>query len=110
TGDRRRLQQVLSNVLSNAAKFSPHGSTISVRIERAGQQTRISVSDMGVGLSDSDSEKVFDRFSQLDASDTRKIGGTGLGMNISRRIMEAHGGVIRYAKNAGPGTTFFLEM
>jgi len=110
TGDRHRLNQVLANMLSNAAKFSPKGSDVSVRIEQVDHQVRISITDRGIGLNEADAEKVFDRFTQLDSSEIRKVGGTGLGMNISRRIMEAHGGAIGYKRNSGPGTTFFVQL
>ncbi|WP_177174622.1 sensor histidine kinase [Loktanella fryxellensis] len=109
-GDPARLEQVLTNMLSNAAKFSTSGDMVRVRAEAQPGRIRICVIDEGVGLSENDTDKVFDRFSQLDASDTRKIGGTGLGMNISRKIMAAHDGVISYAKNTGPGTTFYMEL
>ena len=66
--------------------------------------------DEGVGLSEDDAVKVFDRFTQLDSSDTRKTGGSGLGMNISKHIMEAHEGLITYSKNVGDGTTFVVEL
>jgi signal transduction histidine kinase len=110
TGDRARLHQVLNNMLSNAAKFSPAGSVVRVKIERIAKRIRLSVIDEGVGLQESDAEKVFDRFSQLDSSDTRNTGGTGLGMNISRKIMEAHNGAIGYVSNADKGTTFYIDM
>ena len=108
--DKLRLQQVFSNILSNAAKFSPAGTEVNVSLETGRDEVRILFADQGVGLSEDDHEKVFDRFSQIDASDTRKIGGTGLGMNISKRIIEALGGLITYTKNVGPGTTFIVEL
>ena len=108
--DRKRAGQVLSNVLSNAAKFSPQGSIVDVRIESDETNARVLVSDCGSGLFDDDYDKVFEPFTQIDSSDTRKIGGTGLGMNISRRIMEALGGTITYRRNADIGTTFVVEL
>ncbi|MBI1416856.1 MAG: sensor histidine kinase [Limimaricola sp.] len=108
--DRTRLEQVMANILSNAAKFSPEGGAVEVRVERHGKNLRISVNDEGVGLQESDRERVFEKFSQVDASDTRKIGGTGLGMNISKEIMLAHGGLIDFTPNIGRGTTFFIEL
>ncbi|EAP77375.1 two-component hybrid sensor and regulator [Roseovarius nubinhibens ISM] len=110
TCDASRLDQVLSNILSNAAKFSETGSTVSIRSDVVGAMLRVSVIDRGVGLPENVKQKVFDEFSQLDSSDKRKVGGTGLGMNISKRIMEAHDGRIDYVKNEGPGTTFFIEL
>ena len=109
-GDFQRLSQVLSNILSNAAKFSAPKSTVTITISESEGRVRISVCDTGIGLEEADAAKVFDRFSQIDATESRSFSGTGLGMNISRRIMEAHGGLISYTKNAGSGTTFFIEL
>lgn len=109
-GDFQRMSQVLSNILSNAAKFSKPKSTVTIAVSERDGRVRISVCDTGIGLAEADAVKVFDRFSQIDATESRDFGGTGLGMNISRRIMEAHGGLISYTKNAGPGTTFFIEL
>ncbi|MEL6551589.1 MAG: HAMP domain-containing sensor histidine kinase [Pseudomonadota bacterium] len=108
--DRKRIGQVLANVLSNASKFSPKDSQVRIWVEDDAEVARILVSDMGIGLSQDDYEEVFGSFSQIDSSDTRKIGGTGLGMNISKRIMEELGGDIRYVGNEGAGTTFIVEM
>ena len=108
--DEARLEQVLSNILSNAAKFSDAGETVSVSAEAVGQNVRISVVDHGCGLSEEARQAVFEEFRQLDSSDRRKVGGTGLGMNISKRIMEAHEGILDYTKNEGPGTTFYVEL
>lgn len=109
-GDKQRLSQVLSNMLSNAAKFSPEGAKVRVMAEVKGMKVRVLVIDQGIGLAQEDREAVFDRFSQLVASDNRKAEGTGLGMNISKQIIDAHGGLIGYHGHAGPGTTFFFEL
>lgn len=108
--DRSRLEQVLANLLSNASKFSFEGGQVTVRLVQIAGRARLEVIDQGIGLDEAHRDKVFDRFSQLDGSDERKIGGTGLGMNISRRIMQMHGGRIDYTRNTGPGTTFFIEL
>tara|TARA_R110002049_G_scaffold140930_7_gene302357 strand:+ start:8435 stop:9901 length:1467 start_codon:yes stop_codon:yes gene_type:complete len=108
--DEKRVQQVMSNLLSNAAKFSHAGGRVFVTSEKRGDVVRISVVDEGIGLSESEREKVFDEFSQIDSSDQRVVGGTGLGMNISKRIIEALGGKIDYFKNPGAGTTFYIEL
>lgn len=108
--DQTRVEQVLANMLSNAAKFSHPEGKIIVRAKVETQMVRIEVVDEGIGLSEDDRDRVFDQFSQVDSSDNRHFGGTGLGMNISKRIMEAHDGLIGYTKNKGPGTTFFLEI
>ena len=108
--DQTRVEQVLANMLSNAAKFSHPEGKIIVRATVENQMVRIEIVDEGIGLSEDDHDRVFDQFSQVDSSDNRHFGGTGLGMNISKRIMEAHDGLIDYTKNMGPGTTFFLEV
>jgi signal transduction histidine kinase len=66
--------------------------------------------DEGVGLDEKDYDKVFDRFTQIDSTDTRQIGGTGLGMNVSKRIVEAIGGTIFYRRNPSKGTTFTVRL
>ena len=108
--DPKRLEQVVTNLLSNAAKFSFEGGVVSICVKVIDAKVRIEVEDQGIGLSETDHDKVFDRFSQLDFSDQRRVGGTGLGMNISKTIVDAHGGIISYSKNKGQGTTFFVEM
>ncbi len=108
--DDARLEQVLSNVLSNAAKFSEAGDTVTITAKADQDTIRISVIDRGMGLSEDARQAVFEEFRQLDSTDRRKVGGTGLGMNISKRIMDAHHGVLDYFKNDGAGTTFFMEL
>ncbi|WP_170766531.1 sensor histidine kinase [Ruegeria lacuscaerulensis] len=108
--DKARLKQVFANILSNAAKFSPPDSDVLVLVQEGDGNARVLFRDHGIGLSVADHETVFGHFTQIDSSDSRKIGGTGLGMNISMRIMEALGGSITYTKNAGPGTTFVVEL
>ena len=108
--DERRLDRVMSNLLSNAAKFSAPGDVVTAKLSVAGSMARIEVIDRGVGLSEDMRDLVFDAFTQIDSSGNRRVGGTGLGMNISKQIMDAHGGRIDYRKNAGPGTTFFIDL
>jgi signal transduction histidine kinase len=108
--DESRLQQVMSNLLSNAAKFSHAGSQIRITTEVHDHFVRILVSDEGIGLDEGHREKVFEQFSQVDSSDQRHVGGSGLGLNISKRIMMALGGQIDYYKNVESGTTFFIDV
>jgi signal transduction histidine kinase len=110
SADAARLEQVMSNILSNAAKFSDSGGEIIVRATPRDGQVRIEVVDCGIGLAEDHREKVFEEFSQVDSSDRRKVGGTGLGLNISKRIVDAHGGVLDYVRNEGAGTTFFVDL
>ena len=108
--DEPRLMQVLSNMISNAAKFSSDGGQVRVGCERLGDTARIYVQDNGIGIPENAREKVFDRFSQVDSSDERHVGGTGLGMNISKEIVEHFDGTIDFVSELGVGTTFFVDL
>ncbi|WP_170604150.1 sensor histidine kinase [Ruegeria arenilitoris] len=109
-GDSSRLLQVLANMISNAAKFSFDGGEITVGCEKIGENVRLFVKDQGIGIPKGSRNKVFDRFSQIDSSDERHAGGTGLGMNISKEIVEHFGGTIDYRSTLGKGTEFFIEL
>lgn len=109
-GDRGRLIQVLSNLLSNALKFSDEGGAVSVKVEAKGSRVRISVRDQGTGIPDGARDRVFGKFSQVDSSNIRKVGGTGLGLNISKQIVQRHNAVIDYVSELGVGSTFFVEF
>jgi signal transduction histidine kinase len=108
--DRARLMQVLGNIISNAAKFSLARGEVDLGMTVANQRVRITVRDRGVGIPEGSKEQIFARFIQLDSSDQRKFEGTGLGMNISKQIIEALGGVIGYDSVLGKGTTFYIEL
>jgi signal transduction histidine kinase len=110
SADPMRLEQVITNLLSNAAKFSERGNEVTLSASATPEQVRISVADNGPGVDPNARERIFDSFSQLDTTDIRKHGGTGLGLNISKRIMEAHEGLIDFAANPGGGTIFFIEL
>ena len=111
TADAARLQQVFSNLLRNAAKFTPQGGTISIHTENAGGTTRVHVRDTGIGIEAELLPRVFDAFEQGDMKITRQFGGLGLGLSICKSIMNLHGGAIR-AHSDGPGTgsTFTVEL
>jgi PAS domain S-box-containing protein len=102
--DSDRMTQVLTNLLSNAVKFSPAGSPVEVRLSRTAQKVRVEVVDVGPGIPDEFSARIFQKFSQADSSDTRQKGGTGLGLNISRALVEKMGGTIGFSSKAGVGT------
>jgi signal transduction histidine kinase len=108
--DKLRLEQVFTNILSNAAKFSPDGSTVTVSIERLESTVRVLFADQGIGLNEDQYEIVFGKFRQVDPSDTRKMSGTGLGMSISKQMVTALGGSIGYRSNSSVGTTFFVDL
>ena len=104
--DADRLMQVLTNLLSNAIKFSPVDSVVRVVVNHSKDGASISVIDRGRGIPIDKLESVFDRFHQVDASDSRQKGGTGLGLAICRTIIQQHGGRIWAERNADQGSTF----
>jgi PAS domain S-box-containing protein len=108
--DPDRLQQTLTNLLGNAIKFSPPGSSIDVRARRQDGQAVISVRDRGRGIPADKLEAIFSRFEQVDASDAREKGGSGLGLAIARSIVEQHGGRIWAESTLGQGSTFFFTI
>jgi len=105
--DHDRLLQVLANLITNAVKFTPHGGSIRVRGERAGDELRFSISDSGSGIPSHMLEAVFERFWQVGRDDRR---GVGLGLYISRCVVEAHGGKIWADSNLGEGSTFHFTV
>ncbi|WP_082631021.1 sensor histidine kinase [Roseovarius atlanticus] len=109
-GDRKRLIQVMNNLLSNALKFSKDDDAVKVFVENVGSRVRISVEDKGAGIPDFAEERVFGKFSQLDSSDVRRVGGTGLGLNISKQIVESHNAEIGYVSALGVGSTFHVDF
>ncbi len=109
-GDENRLLQVLSNLLSNAIKFSPPGEPVTLACERVAERARLSVQDRGPGIPAAYRDKIFEKFIQVDSSDTRSRGGTGLGLAISRTIVENLGGTIRFDTREEGGTTFFVDF
>jgi Signal transduction histidine kinase len=110
SGDRNRLNQVLGNILSNALKFSIEGGTVTARVERVGDRIRISIQDEGSGIPEGVKDRVFGKFTQVDSSDIRKVGGTGLGLYISKQIVESHNATLDYVSELGVGTTFYLDF
>lgn len=113
-GDPQRVEQVLNCILSNAIKFTTNGGVrVKVAfIEETPTQVRvrIAVADSGIGISDQDKEKLFKRFSQVDSSNTRKFGGTGLGLVITKQIVELMNGTIQVQSKEGIGSTFIIEL
>jgi signal transduction histidine kinase len=108
--DQKRVEQVLLNLLSNAAKFSREGGEVQVAIVSFEDQVRLTVKDQGIGIPDGCEGQIFEEFFQLDSQDDRKFEGTGLGLSISKRIVEAHGGQISYESTIGVGTTFMVDF
>jgi PAS domain S-box-containing protein len=108
--DAERLTQVVSNLLSNAAKYSPQGGEISVKFETGPDWFSVSVSDQGPGIPETKRAAIFDRFSQLSRQDAIERKGTGLGLAICKALVEAHGGYIGVKSSATGGSTFWFRM
>lgn len=108
--DQMRLMQVITNLLSNAAKFSPEGGRVQLSLSAEGQRARISVADQGPGISPAFRARLFDRFAQEEGVNQRKHAGTGLGLAISRAIVQAHGGEIELDPASEPGATFHVTL
>lgn len=113
-GDPHRLLQLMANLLSNAAKFSPPGGIVEITVERKDDQARVSVRDCGPGIPEDFRPRIFTRFAQADSSATRQRGGTGLGLSICKALIETMGGAIGFttitAPATGHGTTFYFEL
>ena len=111
SGDPDRLQQVVWNLLSNALKFTPKGGQVSVRVRLVGDQAEIQVRDTGIGIKEDFLPYVFDRFRQSDASSTRSHGGLGLGLSITRHLVEMHGGTVEaVSEGEGRGAVFTVLL
>jgi signal transduction histidine kinase len=110
-GDPNRLQQVVWNLLSNAVKFTPRAGKLDVLLQRVNSHVEITVMDSGIGISADFLPHLFERFSQADASTTRKFGGLGLGLAIVKQLVELHGGSIRAeSPGEGQGATFVVAL
>ncbi len=110
-GDEDRLMQVLTNLMSNAVKVSPHGETVTIGVERRGSQLRTSIQDRGPGIPEDFRNRLFQKFAQADRRDdstTRK--GTGLGLAIAKALVEKMSGTIGFETETGRGTTFYFDL
>jgi CheY-like chemotaxis protein len=110
SGDEVRIRQVVTNLLSNAIKFTPNGSVTLTLCRTSTGAFRFSVQDTGVGFSAEDKARIFERFQQADGTITRRFGGTGLGLPISRHLVELMGGVLECESAVGIGSTFWFEL
>lgn len=108
--DKSRLSQILTNLLSNAAKFSPEGDEVLIILERIDSKIKITIKDNGPGIPDEFKDKIFDKFTQVDSSNVRQKGGTGLGLSICKNMAENMNGAIGFESEAGHGTAFWVEF
>ena len=108
--DTNRLLQVMANMMSNAAKFSPSNSLVTLGYTRHGKFIRVTVEDQGTGIPDEFQDRIFSAFSQANSTDRRTHGGTGLGLNISKKLMLDMGGDMGYRSSPGVGTTFWIDL
>ena len=107
-GDKRRIRQVFLNLVSNAVKFTPEGS-ITIRANQRNGDIFIAVEDTGIGISAEDLDNVFVAFKQAQ-HDLRNVAGTGLGLQISKHFVEAHGGSLWLESELGLGSTFYVTL
>jgi signal transduction histidine kinase len=108
--DPMRLKQVLYNYLSNAIKFTPEGGRVTLRVRPDGEQFRIEVQDTGIGIKPEDEHRLFIEFQQLDASTAKKFAGSGLGLALTKRLVEAQGGTVGVQSVFGSGSIFFATL
>ncbi|MBD3267608.1 PAS domain-containing protein [bacterium] len=110
SGDVDRLQQVVTNLVSNAIKYTMPEGTVTIEAERGHGTVRIAVRDDGVGIREEDQKKLFQKFFRVKDDNTRNIGGTGLGLCIAKSIVEAHNGIIEVVSQKGKGSCFTMEL
>ena len=108
--DKMRLKQVLTNLINNAIKFTPDNGKIVIKADNADEMVKISIIDNGIGIKSEDLERIFDNFVQVDQSNTRAFGGTGLGLTIVRDLMKHMGGSIEVESEYGKGSIFSVLM
>ena len=110
SGDRQRLEQVVTNILGNAIKYTPDGGHIAVTGGGSGRNVWVEVADDGIGIPEKDRDRIFDRFYRVDKARSRESGGTGLGLSIAKEIVERHHGSLRLVPREGRGTTIRLVL
>lgn len=108
--DSDRMSQVLTNLLSNAIKFSPVGGVVTLSVSRLSERWRISVADRGPGIAEEFRSRIFGKFAQADGSDSRLVGGSGLGLSIVKEIVVRSGGNVSFSSAAGEGSTFHVDL
>ena len=108
--DERKFKQIVVNLLSNAVKFTPDGGRVSVAAKKDTTRVEIAVKDTGIGIAPEDHAAVFEEFKQVGRDYTKKAEGTGLGLALTKRFVELHGGDIRLESALGTGSTFTISL
>ena len=108
--DQDKIEKIITNVLSNAFKFTPEGGRIDVAVTRGEGYAKVSISDTGIGIPEEKIPKIFDRFYQVDGSHTREQEGTGIGLSLTKELVELHKGKIEVESTEGKGTTFVIRI
>ncbi len=109
--DEQKMKQLLLILVDNAVKYTPEGGKVTVRVmSPAAKKIRIEVEDTGIGISEADMERIFDRFFRVDKARSREMGGNGLGLAIAQEIVNLHGGTIGVESEVGEGTKFVVSL
>jgi signal transduction histidine kinase len=109
-GDRGGMEAVFINLVSNAIKYTPKGGSVNVSLNREGKSIRLMVVDTGIGMSEEDRKRIFEKFYRIKTEQTRSIAGSGLGLSIVKGIVDAHNGRIRVESEPGKGTTVIVSL
>jgi signal transduction histidine kinase len=109
-GDERKFKQIMLNLLSNAVKFTPDGGRVAVCAKKSDGHLEVEVRDTGIGIAPQDQALVFEEFRQVGRDRMRKAEGTGLGLALTRRFVELHGGAIGLQSAPGKGSTFTITL
>ena len=109
-GDERKFKQIMLNLLSNAVKFTPDGGRVAVCARKSDGHLEVEVRDTGIGIAPQDQALVFEEFRQVGRDGARKAEGTGLGLALTRRFVELHGGTIRLQSEPGKGSSFSFSL
>ncbi len=110
TGDADKFDQILTNLISNAIKYSPLGGEVRVEVDASDHDLTISVSDHGIGVPADKLSRIFEKFERIDNRDTRQAGGTGIGLFLVKHLVERHEGTISVSSTVGKGTTFTVHL
>jgi len=109
-GETQILVEAVSNLIANAIAYSPRGARVAVAVNTDAEVVEIAVTDQGIGISEADQERVFERFYRADEARSRRTGGTGLGLSIVKHATQRHGGEVRLWSRPGRGSTFTIRL